>query len=197
MVIIDHIGKEGKGEQGPFGSVYKHLAARWMWWLRVASKEKSPDGEVKPGIFVRMFNAKHNIAAQHDDIFLHIVWDDPYNPGKITVDIKKPEDVPESLTQGMLKEGEMEEELSANQEEFLDAVRDAYNESHDTVSKGAVQRYMKVSPKTVTAIAKSLMKLGLIRSLPIHTGEKGQPEKGYLLTHQVSNPGVEKDAGAV
>ncbi|KKL54087.1 hypothetical protein LCGC14_2268910, partial [marine sediment metagenome] len=26
-VIIDHIGKQGKGEDGPFGSVYKHAAA--------------------------------------------------------------------------------------------------------------------------------------------------------------------------
>ncbi|GAG08274.1 unnamed protein product, partial [marine sediment metagenome] len=45
VVIIDHIAKEGRGELGPFGSIYKHASARWMWWCRAASMEACPDGE--------------------------------------------------------------------------------------------------------------------------------------------------------
>ena len=127
-VIIDHISKEGKGELGPFGSIYKHAAARWMWWCRAASKQACPDGEVKNGIFVRMWNAKHNIAAQQDDIYLHIEWDDEFDAKTVRLTRVKEEDVPESLTQDItasVAKAEKAGEISATGKALLRAIREA------------------------------------------------------------------------
>ncbi|KKM66405.1 hypothetical protein LCGC14_1481520 [marine sediment metagenome] len=180
-LIIDHIGKQGRGEDGPFGSVYKHAASRWMWWLQAVSgeDEKCPDGENKPGIFVRMANTKHNIAAKQKDIFLHLTWDDIFAPDKMHVKQVKREEVPESLA-GIIKEtGEVE--LSGNTNDFIRAVRSIYGQTGKAATKDDMVAILKVNVKTVTSIAQKLNKLGMIQLVDIPHGEgPGRPGQGYL-----------------
>lgn len=198
-VIIDHIGKQGRGEDGPFGSVYKHAAARWMWWLRVASKEASPDGEVKPGIFVRMSNTKHNIAAQQNDIFLHMIWDDDFDSDTLSVEKVAKDKVPASLTSD-IKEGVTGSEtgLSPTQEEFLEGITDIYDETRKPATKDAMKKYMGVKDmKTVTSLAKSLEELGLIKPVVIHTGDVGNPLRGYSIISQIANLDTTKEEEAL
>ncbi len=183
-VIIDHISKRGKGEEGPFGSVYKKNASRWMWWCRAASKEASPDGEVKPGIFVRMWNAKHNIAAQQDDIFLHIVWDDEFTPTATTIDRVRPESVPASLTDGFTREEQQVPELSPTQVEVLDAIAAWPEENEGPAPQEYVCEFTGLTPKTVIGIANSLRKLGEITYANIRNGHEGRPSRGYSLAKQ-------------
>ncbi|KKL58173.1 hypothetical protein LCGC14_2228060 [marine sediment metagenome] len=99
-----------------------------MWWCRAASKQACPDGEVKDGIFVRMWNAKHNIAAQQDDIYLHIEWDDEFDAKTVRLTRVKEEDVPESLTQDItapVAKAEKAGEISATGKALLRAIREA------------------------------------------------------------------------
>ena len=183
-LIIDHIGKQGKGEDGPFGSVYKHAAARWMWWLQAAVGERCPDGEVKKGTFIRLSNTKHNIAAKQDDVFLHIQWNDPFNATSMAVDKVAKDKVPESLA-GTIKDT-VEQELSPTQQEFLDHVREHYIETHEAISKDAMMTALQVTAKTVGKEAESLKDLGLIRysRLPKNAKLGGSP-RGYMLTGDV------------
>lgn len=199
-VIIDHISKEGKGEKGPFGSAYKKNASRWMWWCRAATKEQTPDGETPPGTFVRMWNAKHNIAAQQDDIYLHVEWDDDFNADKVTMTRKKREDVPQSLTQDTFQKGSSSNgELSASQQEFLDGVAAAYDETKEPVTREAMRLFMGLKEvKPITSLAKSLTKLGLLKEVSIRTGDKGQPLRGYLLVGQVASlEDIEEDEAKI
>lgn len=184
-VIIDHIGKQGRGEDGPFGSVYKHAAARWMWWLRAVSKEESPNGEVEPGTFVRMYNTKHNIAAQQDDIYLHMIWDDDFDANTLSIQKVDKGVVPDSLTEGT--KGERgESELSPTQEEFLDTVRSVYLDTHQAATKEEMEKLLRLGPKAVTNEAQSLKKLGLIQFVRLpKNGKMGGSPRGYRLTGEI------------
>ena len=178
-LVIDHIGKHGKGEDGPFGSVYKHAAARWMWWLRAVEDEASPDGEVKKGTFVRMVNTKHNIARKQGDIYLHMVWDDDFDADKLSVKKVDKKEVPESLTGNIEKEGEAG--MSSTQEDFMRAVKSVYVETHKAVLKKDMENILGVSMKTVTNTAQSLQKLGMITYIDIpHVEGPGRPGQAYL-----------------
>ena len=198
-VIIDHIGKNGRGEDGPFGSVYKHAASRWMWWLRVTSKEASPDGEVKPGIFVRLANTKHNIAAQQDDIFLHMIWDDDFDSNTLSVERTDRDKVPASLIADIKESAPGGEAgLSANQHEFLEGMTHVYEETRQPATKDAMKKYMGVKDmKTITGVAKSLEELGMIRPVVIHTGDVGNPLRGYLLVNQIADLNTEEEEKAL
>jgi hypothetical protein len=180
-VIIDHIGKQGRGEDGPFGSVYKHAAARWMWWFQAVNgeDERCPDGEFKKGIFVRMANTKHNIAAKQRDIFLHITWDDIFASATMRVKIVKREEVPEALA-GTIKETG-EPELSGNSNDFIRAVKSIYAQTGKAATKADMVAILHVNIKTVTSIAQKLNKLGMIQLVDIPGGEAGgRPAQGYL-----------------
>lgn len=196
IVIIDHIGKQGRGADGPFGSVYKHAAARWMWWLRVASQEPSPGGKIEEGIFVRMTNTKHNIAAQQKDIFLHMIWDDDFDSDTLSVERVDKDKVPTSLTMDM-KEGASsgsESGLTPNQNEFLEGIAHIYEETRKPATKDAMKKYIGVKDMgTVTGIASSLEELGLIRPMVIHTGDVGNPLRGYSLVNQIANLDTKKE----
>ena len=184
-VIIDHIGKQGRGEDGPFGSVYKHAAARWMWWLQAVNgeDEKCPDGEFKTGIFVRMANTKHNIAAKQKDIFLHLTWDDIFSPDKMHVKRVKREEVPESLAGTIRETGEVG--LSPTQQEFLGHVREHYGETHRAISKDDMIAALRLTAKTVGAEAESLKELGLIKFIRLRKNAKmGGSPRGYLEVNQ-------------
>lgn len=188
-VIIDHIGKQGKGEDGPFGSVYKHAAARWMWWLQAASKEKCPDGEIKPGIFVRMTNTKHNIAAQQDAIFLHMTWDDEFAATKMSVQKVAQEDVPESLA-GDIKETD-EPELSPGETDFLRYVKSIYIETHHAATQDDLIECMGVGVRQVRNTAEKLHGMGLIELIDVKVkrkpGEKARSPRAYLLAGEVQS----------
>ena len=166
-VIIDHISKEGKGELGPFGSIYKHAAARWMWWCRAASKQPCPDGEIKDGIFVRMWNAKHNIAAQQNDIYLHIKWDDDFDAKEVRMKKVNREDVPVSLTQDITEEKKEKGALGTTSTNILRAILDV--PSDRTPNAEWIKEITDYGRVTVDKVLNALEKNGEIRS------EKVQP----------------------
>ncbi len=167
-VIIDHISKHGKGEDGPFGSIYKHAAARWMWWCRASSKEECPDGKIKPGIFVRMWNAKHNIAAQQNDIYLHIEWDDDFDAKTVRMKKVNREDVPESLTQDITETEEKKKGgLGTTSSNVLRAILDVPKER--TPNAAWLLEITDYSRVTVDKVLAKLEQVGEIRS------EKVQP----------------------
>ncbi|KKL83108.1 hypothetical protein LCGC14_1978060 [marine sediment metagenome] len=184
-LIIDHIGKQGRGEDGPFGSVYKHAASRWMWWLQAVNgeDERCPNGEHKPGVFVRMANTKHNIAAKQKDIFLHLTWDDKFASSTLNVKKVTRDEVPESLAGTIKETGEAE--LSPTQQEFLDHVREHYAETHQAISKEAMIAALRITAKPVAAEALSLHKMGLIKyvRLPKNARMGGSP-RGYIEVNQ-------------
>ena len=187
-VVIDHIGKQGKGEDGPFGSVYKHAAARWMWWLRAVEDEPCPDGEVKKGTFVRMNNTKHNIAAKQKDIYLHMVWDDDFEADKLSIQKVDKDKVPASLTEG-LKEEKGEAELSPGDKDFLRFVKSIYVETHKAAMQYELIDCMDVSVRQVRNIAEKLSDLGLIQLIDVKEervpGGKSRSPRAYLLTGEV------------
>ncbi len=184
-VIIDHIGKQGKGEDGPFGSVYKHAAARWMWWLRAVSEEASPDGEVKPGTFVRMANTKHNIARKQKDIYLQMIWDDDFDADKLSIKKVDRSVVPESLA-GTTKEERGESALSPGQEDFMRHARSIYIETHEAAMQDEMVIRMGVGIHQVRNTAESLHKLGLISIVDVKVkrehGDKKRSPRAYLIT---------------
>ena len=184
-VIIDHIGKQGKGEDGPFGSVYKHAAARWMWWLRAVSEEASPDGEVRDGTFVRMANTKHNIARKQKDIYLQMIWDDDFDADMLSIKKVDKGIVPESIT-GTTKEERGESALSPAQEDFMRHARTLYIETKGAAMQDEMVIRMGVGIHQVRNIAESLHKLGLISLIDVKVkrapGEKQRSPRAYLVT---------------
>ncbi len=185
-VVIDHIGKQGRGEDGPFGSVYKHAAARWMWWLRAVSEEASPDGEVKKGTFVRMVNTKHNIARKQKDIYLQMIWDDDFDADKLSIKKVDKSVVPESLTG--TDDDTRESKLSSTSEDFLRAVKSIYQATHKAATKEDMRAILKVSMKTVTNTAQKLHELGVIQYVDIpHAEGPGRPGQGYLEATAIQN----------
>jgi len=68
--IVDHIGKQGQGRDGPFGSVYKMNSARWAWWVRGVS---DPD-DLEPGTYMRWENTKFNILSRQSEQYFHLGW---------------------------------------------------------------------------------------------------------------------------
>ncbi len=199
-VIIDHIGKQGRGEDGPFGSVYKHAAARWMWWLRAVSKEESPNGEVEPGTFVRMYNTKHNIAAQQDDIYLHLTWDDDFDANTLSIQKVDKGVVPDSLTEGT--KGERgESELSPGQKDFLRFLKSIYVDTHKAATQNDMVECMGVGVRQVRNTAESLSELGLIRLIDLKAkavnGKRARPGRGYLLAGEVQALDTTEDEAKV
>lgn len=200
VVIIDHIGKHGKGEEGPFGSIYKHAASRWMWWCQAVSKQPSPDGEVKPGIFVRMWNAKHNIAAQQEDIYLHIVWDDEFDANVVSMKKKKPEEVPESLTRAIKapEKKKARDELSATDKRILLSIDDAPKAAPDGIAdKKWIVEDSGFGHTTVEKVLDYLESVGEVRKervVPPKGQKKGRGANRYQylrITKTVSKEDVD------
>ncbi|KKN06890.1 hypothetical protein LCGC14_1072670 [marine sediment metagenome] len=190
-LIIDHIGKQGRGEDGPFGSVYKHAASRWMWWLQAVNgdDEKCPNGENKPGVFVRMANTKHNIAAKQSDIFLHLTWDDKFASSTLNVKKVKREDVPESLAGTIKEAGEVE--LSPGEKDFLRYVKSIYIEKHRAATQDDLIMCMGVGVRQVRATAEALSSQGLIQLVDVkkkrRPGETARSPRAYLLAGQTQD----------
>ena len=177
VLVIDHIGKQGQGADGPYGSVYKMNLARWAWYVKGVS---NPD-DMEPGTYLRWENMKYNILSRQQDLYFHITWTENGHEDEFVWRGKSigVEHAPEELAGKKAGKVDVIEQASAS-------TRQCYREIEHAgaagISRPELIATTGYNEKSVDGATDSLERKGVItsRKEKRHPG-KGAPEWVYRL----------------